>query len=348
MIAQQDTPEYKYTFLNRWKVYDNENNFIEEIIGEMPLYTPQFIDDDGVEVIKGIVLKPVFEAIKQKYLVTFYNEDNILMSEEFEYGTLLKDIRPKEIPIKILDDTPENFLQVYSFLGYGNSKTATSPLEDTERVLEERNLYAIFELKSVYENVLSEEYYIVNGQELILQDTSKIVLTGKITLPDIDGVNVFKGINGQSKITHIFWQNGASEILKNDRFIFSESACFNLSALQYVETPPFNEIKISSYAFNSNQNLFKNVPLQYIQKFFKNIVIIENNSFTNDGSLGTEIKKQPSFRLELLNLIQPIGSKAFTACNLGGVNIDISLAGKPEESDSAFDAGDQAPNINYQ
>lgn len=348
MIAQQDTPEYKYTFLNRWEVYDNENNFIEEIIGEMPLYTPQFIDDNGVEVIKGIVLKPVFEAIKQKYLVTFYNEDDILMSEEFEYGTLLKDIRPKEIPIKTLEDIPENFLQVYSFLGYGNSQTATSPLEDTERVLEERNLYAIFELKSVYENVLSEEYYIVNGQELILYDTSKVVLTGKITLPDIDGVTVFKGVNGQSKITHIFWENGTSEILKNNIFTFSENACWNLPLLQYVEAPSFNKIKIGDQAFNSNQNLFKNVPSQYIKKFFDNIVIIGNRAFTNNGSLGTEIKKYTNFRLELLNLTQPIGTRAFISCGLGGVNIDISLAGKPEENDVVFDTGSDAPNINYQ
>ena len=83
MIAQQDTPEYKYTFLNRWQVYDTENNFIEEIDGEMPLYTPQFIDEHGDEIIKGIVLKPIFEAIKQKYLVTFYNENTVLMSQEF-------------------------------------------------------------------------------------------------------------------------------------------------------------------------------------------------------------------------------------------------------------------------
>jgi len=96
------------------------------------------------------------------------------------------------IPSK--DDSQLPLYSTYKFVGYSiNPSDTTTITEEVPAIIsKDIDIYAIFEIVNVYDNILSSDYFTVyeSGNEVILRLTNKS-LSGKITIPAVvDGKHI--------------------------------------------------------------------------------------------------------------------------------------------------------------
>lgn len=210
-----------------------------------------------------------------EYEISYYYDDETLLQVVKvpfnEYVSI-----PSIIPYK--DDKNLPFTETYKLLGYSRVKDTTDtndlipyrPEDNTKLNIKSLNnikLYAIFKKDSVYNNVLSDDYFTVDeytyynsrdtewsgtisGYRLRIKDD--VSLSGKITLPntyngkDIIMINFSRtdGSTNQRNLTHVFWENPQTcNCVKIEASCFSQ--CQNL--VYYEFTPKLRVIGSSSF-----------------------------------------------------------------------------------------------------
>lgn len=251
LVKSNDTA-HVYTFANSWKIYDaNSLEEITTISAAEPYYdTPLACD---------IIIIPEFNQEIRQYTITFMNEENIISSGSYDYGTKINTILPIMNPTK--DDSMLNIYETYTFLGYSLLSSAKVPLVFTDDFIVNSDVvyYSIFsDVISVndsqnvnYENfafILMEGGYVDEVNSLfnipkgyaIRPKTGK-VLSGKITIPAYYNSLPVISIGGfghdtnatlrQNEITGIFFENGS--LIR----VFDQNAFYGMLKLQYLELP---------------------------------------------------------------------------------------------------------------
>jgi hypothetical protein len=117
-IFKSSTPQYNYTFTKRWKKYRSLDMTGESEILDSEMPYLENIDSD-------VVLMPEFKEELRQYTVKFFSNivndsldiTNPTVTKVYPFGTMLKDIAPKEIPYK---ENPSSFslYEAYDFKGY--------------------------------------------------------------------------------------------------------------------------------------------------------------------------------------------------------------------------------------
>jgi hypothetical protein len=234
-----------------------------------------------------ITLTPVFTRTTTKHIISFVNpfDDNFIINIEAEYGTLMQNILPKEIPYK--NDSLLDFNQTYGFVGYNTSEGATAGIEFTsnDKVTGPQTYYAIFNEVSVYDNIHLEYFTYTDSHYTDPVDDHFDIeegyaikpisgLKGKITIPaeynDLPicqiAANAFLG---NSDITHIFFA-------KNNKVrILDEYAFAQCSALKYFEFTDALRI-IDNHVFYNGAPL---APLDNCYNFGKNLYSLGTFAF---------------------------------------------------------------------
>lgn len=233
---------------------------------------------DGV-----VTLYAVFEL--HKYKATFYNYDgSVIGTTETPYSRVNAVNVVKTLPSRPATDLA--FDSVYGFAGWA-LKTAPNRILDMSTVhpIMDYEFIAVYEEKSVYENVLDTSYLnVINLTTTTCRVSvaSGVTLSGKITLPSvINGRNVTEigtaGFEKQTEITHIFWDNASENTISK----FGERAFNNCTSLVYYEMSTTTDCVISNQAFRYT-NILDNISLAEQQIFFNRVTSIESAAFTGD------------------------------------------------------------------
>lgn len=182
-----------------------------------------------------------------------------------------------------LDDSGLALTEVYAFQGFAKTLDRANEGEvdkiGDEVILSDREFYASYIKKSVYDNVLDSSWLSIDGTgKLRLADSADPkALYGKITLPSrLNGIDV-TGINSEdvysvafqnmNNITHIFWSKDSA--MPN----FTEIATYsfrNCISLRYFEMPQY-VTRLGNMAFFYNERMFVDMPQSCLDQFFKNI-----------------------------------------------------------------------------
>ena len=329
-IRKSSTESIDYTFTQQWEVYKEGQEEAEIISGNEPLY-------NNIET--NLVFKPIFDSQVRTYEVKFYNDNTFLNPSEyvFEYGTILKDALPKVLPYK--DDSDLDFEMTNGFIGYGLTPESSVLINENVRITSNLNLYAIFEEKSVYDNVLSPNYYslAIFGQGYIINKKPGVVYNGKITLPIInpeDGKPIY-GIANEgfrnvptgvtSNITHIFWERRMDAM--NEVNTINQQCFASCTSLVYFEMPE-KVNTVQANAFNGCNLLFTQSDETQIESFFAGIEEIQQGAFVNAGYNNRQ-GVDSSITLKLPNILKLIGKNAFT--NTGFRRVQIGKQGAPSQ-----------------
>lgn len=236
------------------------------------------IDFSQYEVDGVVVLYAAFEL--HKYNATFYNYDGtVLGTTQTPYSRVDKVNIINVIPSKPADEL--ELTQTYGFAGWA-LKTAPNRLLDMSNVhpIMDYEFIAVYEEKSVYDNVLSTNYLTVvnlsnGGCQISLASGMKI--SGKITLPAVvngrDVVSLGK-FNEQSDLTHIFWSTGA----ENKVATITEDAFDNCRKLCYYEMGSASQVVIERAGFRYTRVL-ENMDPTLQTTFLGNVTTIKNAVF---------------------------------------------------------------------
>jgi hypothetical protein len=112
--TMSDTGSHTYEFMNEWYI-NSDNGQLKpgssvEATKGWPIFEDLIIDAD-------VTLIPRFDSALRKYKITFTGgTGDFYYSDDYDYGTLLKDIVPSKIPYK--DDSELNVDRTYTFVGY--------------------------------------------------------------------------------------------------------------------------------------------------------------------------------------------------------------------------------------
>jgi hypothetical protein len=219
-----------------------------------------------------------------KFQMTYYDGDgSVLEVVPVPAGASVVANGPKSLPYKEMEDTLENFYQVYKFIGWSTRENDTTPLEWSDATIErsnrDRRFYPVFRSDSVYNNVLSEDFLVgndvyvngVNGVNIGLKPGYSV--KGKITLPKEFNEKPVLGIKeygfavgfdsnsattytGADKITMVFWEEGAAPVsIKAYAFATFSSN----SSLKYFEFLPSLDT-IEAYSFYRINYSYNSVP----------------------------------------------------------------------------------------
>lgn len=158
-IFKSSTPQYNYIFTKKWKKY-NSLDMIEEpevLNSEMP-YLNNITSD--------VVLMPEFIEEMRQYTVKFFSNIvndsldiiNPTSTGVYPFGTMLKDITPKEIPYR---ENPSSFslYEAYDFKGYSliNGSSVVAP--NTYSLSNDQSFYAIFKKEDDIRNAIHEDWF---------------------------------------------------------------------------------------------------------------------------------------------------------------------------------------------
>lgn len=162
-IFKSSTPQYSYIFTKKWKKYNSL-----DMTGEPEIFSPE--SDSGIpyldNVNSDVVLMPEFEEKIRQYTVKFFSNivnDSLDVVHPtstgiYPFGTMLKDITPKEIPYR---ENPSSFslYEAYDFKGYSliNGSSVVAP--STYSLSNDQSFYAIFKKEDDIRNAIHEEWF---------------------------------------------------------------------------------------------------------------------------------------------------------------------------------------------
>ena len=192
---------------------------------------------------------------------------------------------PKKLAYKNDANLPND--EIYVLKGWSATPDGDMVNLAQKQVRSNLSYYPIFESGKVRDNPVSEEFfnvstgtfvYTVNGAYttgepgVLISLKEGYSLRGKIALPKtVGGVKVrgidISGFQGNTTITHIFWQTGATPET------YSDSCCRQMTGLKYVEFPASLSL-INDYAFAQCNCLSNRSLAQCV-----NLVRINQNAF---------------------------------------------------------------------
>jgi hypothetical protein len=180
-----------------------------------------------------------------------------------------------------MDDSGLGLTETHSFIGWTQDPTKAGVHEDVEEITEflivpssivatePLDFYACFTIKSVYDNVLAEEYLVFTAYQggWAVGLTTDIQIGGKVTLPithnnapvlkvaggQTSAADLYRDPNGMCQntaLTHIFWEKPEeARVVEVGEYAFKD--CTNLV---HFEIPP-SLTTISTYAFANVKKL---------------------------------------------------------------------------------------------
>lgn len=241
------------------------------------------IQFENYEVDNVVTLYAAFEL--HKYNATFYNyDDSIIGTTQTEYSRINSVNVVNILPSKPADDLP--LTQVYGFVGWALKNNPTRVLDmSTIHPIMDYEFVAVYEEKSVYDNVLSSSYLttVNSGSGCEISVASGVKLSGKITLPaNINGKDVIairnNGFLNQSDITHIFWSNGTeNKVAKIGEAAFNQ--CIKL--VYYEMSNSVTSINIGNASFRYTR-ILENLDEYQMKQFFEKVTAIQRNAFSMD------------------------------------------------------------------
>ena len=242
-----------------------------------------------------------------------YNVDGQIFTRQVPYGDRLG--APDFVPYK--DATNLSLKSVYIFRGWAREVNG-EPLNTTNlenRIVDSNlTLYAVFAEGSVYDNVLSDEYFNIRSvtfnsntfymayPDIQSSAKNRSAFKGKITIPKtIIKNNVEYQVGGFGRystntqqliqdavlpdVTHVFFEPGS-----NMQYI-GPGAFWGWTNLRYVELLNEN-VSIEQSAFSNLPNLFKDLgdnTQNYMDLFFDKIIYIGDYAFNSIGLTHTSI-----------------------------------------------------------
>ena len=238
----------------------------------------------------------------------------------------IADYAPSIIPTKDIEDTAENFDQVYKFLGWTTSDAPDAlpenwTRENLGRASKNKTYYSVYTKTNVKDNVLRDPSFfeVITSDDGLnyLQLIRPNDISGKVTFPKefngktIHGFNrVVANGNTSSTITHIFWETGSALTT------VGTYACNVWPKLVYFELPNSNTT-IETGAFSGATKMFNGISQAMLDDWFAKVVQLDTSALLNVGS--SYLKPTSSFTQTLLgktiNLrnIQSIGESALSA-----------------------------------
>lgn len=233
---------------------------------------------------------------RHPYKFTFHYDDD---EEPYVKEVLYNDYVgiPTEIyPYK--DASELELTECYGFKYYVNAKDSTIKVDlTTLKAVKDQEFWAYFEPISVYDNVISKDYFYINRQGHIInkrkEDNPGIgsavinsILKGKITLPTNGAKAVGTGaLQLAENITHVFFENSNNSSLTE----INSHAFNNLKNAVYIEIPS-TVTSIGTNAFSSCRKVkYIGPPVENIDtserivKLAGNITTLENEIFNYNG-----------------------------------------------------------------
>lgn len=318
MIYKQSTPSTDFVFENKWEVYDGQGNKIGDITGSNPIYS-EVIDED-------IYIKPIFTSNIRKYTLQFYtyNTETQKVDKPYgdaiiaEYGTLLADIMPNEVPWKPEDDSYK-MKEANNFIGYGLTPQSLTPVSLETIVANDQNFYAIFERVPDVSNIIHSDWFIYEQYSYEREDNDSFSKYPEV-LPDnklgkIEGyaIKPSKKLNGKITIPSQHPEDKKPIVAISTEFASGDSQ--NITHLFCEKNSQLYEIQ--SLAFKNNK------VLKYFDFSQNTVRFIDKEAFRSCSGLDAD-------NVKLSNQIFFVGEYAFTGafnknCTIKVFNIPGSI-----------------------
>ena len=294
IIVKASTASQTFTFNDEWLINDS---LTISSTDNKPIYTDTTFNED-------IVIKPIFTSAIRQYTVTIMNDNEEYYSDDYDYGTKIKDIVANITPPS-KDDSNLGIYETYAFRGYALIPTASAPLNLTDDYIVNTDVtyYAIYtdaidvndSANVNYDNFIfttasftdraNQNFNIASGYNV----KPKRQLTGKITIPayynnlPIVSISGFgdtsqSGTNIQQNVTGIFFEQG-SQIR-----VFGSYAFAYMPNLLYVEIPDsLREISSAVFNFDHIKWLRKGQAKTDTNYYFggANLYYIDTQGFAN-------------------------------------------------------------------
>ena len=303
LLTQTLTPG-AYINDSAFKFSDPDNTVITlYAIFEIQKFGIKFYDGDGSLIVE--------DASNPVYVVTGLNtQEQVTML--LPYGTTGIPA-PKKLPYK--DDSGLAYDEIYVLRGWATTQNGDITNIKAKRVISNLTYYPIFEIDSVYNNVLSEEYCELDSSGFI-KIKSGYRVRGKVTLPaTVNGVTVqgiamsdwndsavsseaqylawiesaganYNGFTYNKDLTAIFWAQGAHPTT------IAGSAFRWASNLKWCEFPA-SLVQISSLSFVGaklkNRDLSHCTSLESVVTSALNQAFGENDPNYPDYELGSTL-----------------------------------------------------------
>lgn len=235
------------------------------------------------------------------YEITFkYNDGTDIETKRVS----VVDYIPMPSIIPHLDDSGLGLLESYVFQGYTRERNGDILVQLTDdgthikiKPSSDLTLYASFRTAEDIHNFPTDaKYFKIDRTTGLISVAPGIKLSGKVVIPnEIDGIAV-KGIDGsssiqvydatkgfydQTEVTHIFLQDPQTSQFKTIGFYGCGFTSFANTKLKYIELPASGEVDLYGRAFEQANNLFKDMPITYVQDFFSKVSTIGAFCFNN-------------------------------------------------------------------
>lgn len=208
-----------------------------------------------------------------KFNYVFKNpDDSVVYEEAVAAGT--KIVNPMLTKVFSYSDNSLGLEECYKALGFVADKANSIVASENdfkkhqinvENIISQnwdREFYVCYMKVDVHENVLSTDLFDFFAETITygtdswsgwrIAPKTGVVLSGKVTLPSTyNGTPVVSigGFYGNTKLTHVFWQEGCR--LRQTNGALQTSSCFsNCTSLEYFEMPD-TLVRISDYSFSS-------------------------------------------------------------------------------------------------
>lgn len=326
------TVEYTYSFTGRWYTENGEYYAADADALEGDKKFSEAIP------LNNLTLYPKYDAVLQKYEVTFYDHNGKVIGQENESGAFLSSWEVEYgslyngpmVNYYYRDESNLPATRRYKFLGWGD-RAGDNPIYfdlSTEPIVGMKNLYAHFVEEDVT-NSSPEEYFTVETDSqtcktetsatislrrkyISIKPKYKTWLQGKITIPASVEGDVVTGIGDFSNmpyITHIYFAPAMSQecdTIGKNAFANGEFS------KAYTETPKLITVSLpSSIRYILESAFVHQTELQTVN-FNNNIKSIGSYSFYSNTQL-----KLASLPEEL----EYLGVSAFALC---GSNVSIT------------------------
>lgn len=331
-----------YVFTGYWTTESNPNNITDDTVH---YYVDGFEFPEGAATPKNVInfndfvpqsnmiFYPKFDSKVRTYTVKFHNYDGaVVESYDVPYGKTYKEAGGELTNFYYLDSGNLLDNQRYGFKGWTTVKYEAGKGKNVEYVdifthiiKGPLNLYPYYEIEDVESVASNMEYFEINGSTINLKEAYKNTIQGKITLPNVVGVNTVGTMRGATKITHIYFLRGSTNYKAIGNGAFNNcSGLTNVSLPMSIEAIGDNAFQqcfalttinlpatlksIGAYAFAGSTSQTMKVAINELPS---GLMTLGQSAFWNAGPniIVTELPKN----LETLN------GQTFTFCS--GVHI---------------------------
>ena len=301
-----NTSSNTYTFTGYWKDKAGLKYYVNGL--ENP--------EDGAKNFNNIIptidmtFYPEFREEVRKHELKFYDyEGNVILQNGKEtfgvpYGSTYREANGPLTNFYYLDssDLPED--KRYGFRGWTISRFSVDEGKNVEYfdlendiVKKAMNLYPYYETENVYETASSSEYFVISGNTINIKEEYRTTLKGKITLPNIDGVNTVGNFSYMPEITHVYFLRNSKNYTSYARDSFKGH-----KKLVKVDTPT-SITKIGPYAFSSTSDDDGGALIDV--NLHNGIISIGEDAFSFCSKLEMN---------ELPENLETLGANAFRSC----------------------------------